>query len=113
MLPCKNKKTVYAVIAPVVFPEGFSVCSGGKSNALEIERNGEGVPVLRGTSIAGVLRSAVDAEFRELYFGKALENGSDRQESALVFHDLAFADLSSVSMHNQICRHTGAVSEEN
>ena len=110
---CKNKKTVYAVIAPVVFPEGFSVCSSGKSNVLEIERNGEGVPVLRGTSIAGVLRSAVDAEFKELYFGKALENDTERQESALVFHDLSFEDLSSVSMHNQICRHTGSVSEEN
>lgn len=114
----ENKKTVYAVSAPVVFPEGFSVCSAGKGNALEIERNGEGAPVLRGSSIAGVLRSAVAADplfaaLCENYFGKALTGGDERQESAIVFHDMAFEDRTNVSMHNLICRHTGSVSQEN
>ena len=114
----ENKKTVYAVSAPVVFPEGFSVCSTGKGNALEIERNGEGAPVLRGSSIAGVLRSAVAAdplfaEYCETYFGKALFSGDERQESAVAFHDMAFDDRTNVSMHNLICRHTGSVSQEN
>ena len=113
---CENQKTVYAVIAPICFPEGFSVGHGGKSNSLEIERNGEGAPVLRGSSIAGILRATVAANARfsnnvENYFGKALENNTERQESALVFHDLELKNLSSITMHNLICRHTGSISE--
>ncbi len=109
---------VYVVKASLFFPEGFSIGGNGKSNRLEIERDGYGNPVIRGSSIAGLLREEVrkDPRFGELcewYFGKPLERNSDRSESRLIFFDTPLKNLTDESMHNQICRHTGSVSEIN
>lgn len=112
---CENRKTVYVVSAPLCFPEGFTIGSSGEGNDLEIERDGAGNPVLRGSSVAGLLRSATAASpfapFTDRWFGKALDTGGERQESCLSFSDTAFADLSASSTHNLMCRHTGSVSE--
>lgn len=112
--------TIYAVIAPLSFPEGFSIGSGnGKGNRLEIERNGEGKAVIRGTSIAGLLRSEVenDPRFNEdddrYYFGSPLDKQEERRESRLHFTDTVFSAGSQESMHNLMSRHTGSVSQEN
>ena len=109
---------VYVAVLPLVFPNGFTIGgSNGKSNALEIERNGEGMPVIRGTSMAGLLRAATEEsdycdEVDEL-FGKALESNEDRQESLLVVHDVALPNASESSMHNRMNRHTGSPSVAN
>ena len=114
-----NAGTVYAVIAPLIFPEGFSIGSGnGKSNALEIERNGHDKPVIRGTSVAGLLRAETesDPQFKEdveTYFGAPLLSGDERRESRLIFSDTELNAGSSESMHNLMSRHTGSISQEN
>lgn len=109
----------YALAAKLVFPEGFSIGNGGKEgNSYSIERNGEGKPVLRGSSIAGLLRAKMkeDPFYRDeldYYFGCALESGCERQESRVRFYDMDFDDMTEEAMHNKICRHTGAPSVEN
>ena len=111
--------TVYAVIAPLIFPEGFSIGSGnGKSNSLEIERNGEGHPVIRGTTIAGLLRAETENDprfekYAETYFGAPLDRNEDRRESRLIFSDAVLSEGSAESMHNLMSRHTGSISLEN
>ena len=114
----EDARVVYAVAAPLLFPEGFSIGGSGKSNALEIERDGRGNPVIRGSSIAGQLRAEVEmdsrfAESSDWYFGAPLSQNSERGESRLVFFDTALNDRTEESMHNLICRHTGSVSEVN
>ena len=115
----ENYEIAYAVELPVVFPEGFSIGSGSKNgNMTSIERNGKGMPVLRGTSVAGILRAKIsqDARFAEMveyYFGKALNKNIDRQESLFHFYDTEFPKSLEETMHNKICRHTGSVSTEN
>ena len=114
-----KEQIVVAVVAPLVFPEGFSVGHGErKSNLLTIERDGQDNPVLRGSSVAGVLRAAAEQDGRytegvDFYFGKALENREDRQESCVVCEDSFFKNETDETMHNRICRHTGSVSDEN
>ncbi|MBQ7651503.1 MAG: hypothetical protein IJS15_11125, partial [Victivallales bacterium] len=110
---------VYAAVMPLVFPHGFTIGgSNGKSNSLEIERDGEGNPVIRGSSMAGLLREAAvkagyDSNDIEYYFGKALDSGDDRQESQLIVHDMTFPDATETSMHNKMNRHTGSASVVN
>ncbi len=108
---------VYVAVLPLVFPNGFTIGgSNGKSNVLEIERNGEKMPVIRGTSMAGLLRAATEesdyCDEVEALFGKALDTNEDRQESMLVFHDVALPDASESSMHNRMNRHTGSPSAD-
>ena len=112
--------TVYAVIAPLIFPEGISIGSGngnGKSNALQIERNGQGKPVIRGTTVAGLLRGEVEnderlSESAEYYFGAPLDQ-DERQESRLYFADTVLPDGTAEAIHNLMSRHTGSISAEN
>lgn len=116
----KDTQIVYAFYVPLVFPEGFSVGSSGKNNKIEIERNGRGRPVLRGSSLAGVFRSELSMLWGDdednngiaYYFGQALDRNEERQESRMVFSDLEFENKTEESMHNLICRHTGSVSTE-
>ena len=50
---------VYMISIPVRFPEGLAPGDGkGGSNRLVISKNGRNKPVLRGSAITGVLRSA-------------------------------------------------------
>ena len=112
----KDAQIVYAFSVPLIFPEGLSVGSSGKNNKIEIERNGRGNPVLRGSSLAGVFRSEITKYYDEdkaaYFFGRALDRKEERQESRVVFFDLEFANETEESMHNLICRHTGSVSTE-
>ncbi len=114
-----NYDVVHAYSIALEFPEGLMV--GGSeqhSNFLRLERRGDGRPVLRGTSVAGVLRHLLaerkhySPELLDQYFGWALDEGADRGNSSLVFHDVPFADACLVSMHNQIDRNLGSVDTE-
>ena len=52
----------YRIYGKAVFPEGIAPGEGkGLSNILLAARNGSNQPVLRGTALAGALRSAFDA----------------------------------------------------
>ena len=112
-------KMIYAVQIPLVFPEGFSIGgANGSSNAAEIDRNGAGIPVIRGTSLAGILRSAAENEaaFEDVvfdYFGYPLERDWERGESRLIFSDCAVQCGTDTSTHNLINRHTGSTSTLN
>lgn len=112
-------RIVYAVIANIFFPEGFAIGSSGrKSNALEIERDGKGSPVIRGSSVAGLLRSKAEAcglfdDVCDFYFGAPLNRGEERRQSNLVFYDTVIQSGTEENMHNLINRHTGSVSLEN
>lgn len=108
-------KVVYAMYIPLVFPEGFAIGGQkGSSNFSEIERNGENQPVIRGTTLAGLLRSAAEDEpaFDEVledYFGYPLDSGLGRGESRLIFSDSAVINYSTnISTHNLINRHTSS-----
>ena len=106
-----DAQIIYAFCVPMIFPEGFSVGSSGKNNKIEIECNGRGNPVLRGSSVAGVFRSEIDLdEELDYYFGRALDREQERQESRMVFFDLEFDKKVEESAHNLISRHTGSVS---
>ena len=51
-------RRVHALFVPVQFPAGIAPGEGGDFNTLTVARNGQGQPVLRGTSLAGALRHA-------------------------------------------------------
>ena len=46
----------FLIILPLVFPEGIAPGAGSGYNRIHLARNGLGEPILRGTSLAGVLR---------------------------------------------------------
>lgn len=50
--------TVYALSCSLVFPAGLAPGEESQSNRILVARNGKGNPVLRGSSLAGVLRNA-------------------------------------------------------
>jgi CRISPR/Cas system CMR subunit Cmr4 (Cas7 group RAMP superfamily) len=103
---------------PVEFPAGAAPGAGRDGNACYLARDGRGRPVLRGSALAGALRSgwrraterpAADAEH---WFGNA-SNATSRTGSAsrIAVHDVALATDGQDSdrrTHNAIDRHTGA-----
>ncbi|MBU4485745.1 MAG: hypothetical protein KKD38_02340 [Candidatus Delongbacteria bacterium] len=107
------------VIIPVRFPEGLHP-GGGKDfkNHLVIDRNGHGYPVLRGTSIIGVLRNAYfDLGYNpDKWFGSANTANDLQNESRIISDDCAFSfnnsSVSSESVHNIISRHTHSSNEQ-
>lgn len=114
-------KTVYKLTTKVVFPEGAAPGAGGNSsNTQMVTRNGEGSPLLRGTALAGVLRSAyadksgvstMDTVVSK-WFG-APRDGDFDQDSIIKIAD-AVVSCNAVleRTHNMVNRHTGAVAEK-
>ena len=110
----------YRIYGKAVFPEGIAPGEGkGLSNILLAARNGNNQPVLRGTALAGALRSAFDAlgekHGADKWFGRAHDKGDSRSEDSLVYvADMALntgagVDRSEFRTHNLINRHTGSV----
>ena len=112
----------YRIYGKAVFPEGIAPGEDkGLSNMITASRNGEGEPVLRGTALAGVLRSAFtnlkEKEFAYKWFGEPLDKEHNRSRDSLVY----VADMvlntgvtrdsfnSEIRTHNLINRHSGAV----
>jgi CRISPR/Cas system CSM-associated protein Csm3 (group 7 of RAMP superfamily) len=95
----------------IMFPEGVAPGEQREANALLIATDGRGTPILRGSSIAGVLRSAYerldDAEAK-WWFGAASDDRNGVRSRVLVA-DMRFQDLQPVvRTHNGIDRHRGA-----
>ena len=109
----------YRISGIVKFPEGLAAGESRGANAIEIARNGEGLPVLRGTSIAGALRSALqEAGVPDksicFWFGDKLEGKNDFKASQIVVADVvldAGKKAPETRMHNQVDRKTGSVAD--
>jgi len=110
-----------ALFVPIIFDQGVSPGEGSDMNRLTVAIDGQGRPVLRGTSIAGVLRSEYAAVSKKdivnLWFGDAnnsVEKPNQCQDSLIQF-DTAVLDVGQSgvveSTHHQRNRHTGVVSE--
>lgn len=115
---------IYRLNLPLSFPEGLHSGEGKTGNHLVIARDGMGSPVLRGSALAGALRSGwLKAQFPETtrdderdfaaaeWFGRALEGDKEHAPSPLRVPDcrLASADSPVIKRtHNLIDRHRGA-----
>lgn len=119
----KHKKLVRFYL-PLIFPEGVSPGDGANGNVNVIAHDGEGMPVLRGTAMAGALRQAYAYEVNlnrftdevNFWFGAAANDKANqgREISRVIIPDtkLECGDAEEdVRMHNAIDRHTGAVRE--
>ncbi len=114
---------------PLVFPAGLAPGAGRTAgNELALARDGRGRPLLRGSALAGALRSAwarahdivdtdttgeLDPRLAER-FGAALDHGAERVEcpSALRVRDVLLetgVEGPTRRAHNAVDRHTGAV----
>lgn len=114
----------YRIYGKAVFPEGIAPGDGkGFSNMIVASRNGKNTPLLRGTSIAGALRSAfkkLSPEDVNLWFGQALgeEGQSAVSQNSLVYvadmplhtsNGDSVEGASEIRTHNLNNRHTGSV----
>ena len=111
--------TVYKITAMVVFPEGVAPGAGSSSNRHIVARNGKDEPVLRGSALAGIIRSAYadkmgvtsrdDSVSR--WFGEA--RISDFDTDSLVQVADAVINCRSINerTHNMVNRHTGAAAK--
>lgn len=108
-------KYVYRLSIPIVFDAGLCPGGGRESNRISVSFNGRKEAVLHGSSVAGVLRSALRSEKSidvEEWFGCALE----RSESVSWNSRVKIADVIldpgkgkvDTRTHNAINRHTGA-----
>ena len=106
----------YKITAGVEFPEGIAPGAGSRSNKKILARNGKGKIILRGSALAGILRSAyADKLGKESWdedvvkwFGQ--EAFSDIDNSSLVKTADTVIRCSAVNerTHNMVNRHTGA-----
>ncbi len=118
--------TIHRLTLFLEFPEGLRPGAGKSGgNQLQIDFDGKGRPVLRGTSLAGVLRHAYadacgarpDSPQVSRWFGFACDARSGQEgglPSPLRVHDMVFGDGSNLSNivlrhHNAMDRHWGVV----
>lgn len=107
----------FLLILPLEFPEGVAPGAGSGYNQLQLARNGRGQPILRGTSLGGVLRHALRrrgtiANISEL-FGEAAETSDEGTPSRLKISDCVLSIGTStntqIRTHHLRDRHTKTV----
>lgn len=107
----------YRISGIVNFPEGLAAGEGRESNVTAVAQDGMGRYVLRGTSIAGTIRSAlpewgVPETSVAFWFGDRKEEKNDFKASQIMVSDMVL-DTGKQSaenrMHNMLNRHTGTV----
>lgn len=106
----------YKITAGVEFPEGIAPGAESHSNRKILARNGRGEIIMRGSALAGVLRSAYADELGVVswdenvvrWFGQ--ETFSDIDNSSLVKTADTLIHCKAVNerTHNMVNRHTGA-----
>lgn len=111
-----NAKIGFRMSVPITFPEGVHPGAGGSGNQLAIAKDGLERPVLRGTAIAGVIRSAVHASGQaaaaNVWFGEEVREDAASNPSRIVVEDCLLdmgAALIADTTHNGVNRHTHAV----
>ncbi|MDO4559181.1 MAG: RAMP superfamily CRISPR-associated protein, partial [Planctomycetia bacterium] len=114
-----GQRSVFRLTIPLVFPAGLSSCSGSAGNLISLARDGQERVVLRGSSIAGVLRnlwrSAQKVSDRDPVvtdiFGSPAGDESPGQ-SPLTVPDVVL-EIGKSSSVSRMCharnRHTGSV----
>jgi CRISPR/Cas system CSM-associated protein Csm3 (group 7 of RAMP superfamily) len=109
--------SIHALTFEVVFPHGLCDGQGSGYNRIEMTRDGQGRPVIHGSSIAGVLRHGLPQDEYVDFFGKpAKEQAGDQPgyDSPLQVPDcvLSFSKDNSSEVertHHLRDRHTKAV----
>ena len=82
-------KGILQLDTPLLIAEGASSNERGGLD-IHVLQNRDGVPLIPGTSLAGVLRSAVKDEMRDLLFGTIDEDHP--QQSAVLLYDVLLAN---------------------
>lgn len=109
----------YRISGKVLFPEGLSAGEGREANVTDLARDGMGRFLLRGTSIAGTIRSAlmdwgVPEESISFWFGDKKEIKNDIKASQIMVSDMLLEtknQSAEIRTHNKIDRNTGTVSD--
>jgi len=104
------RNMICRISGTLVFPEGLMPGEESKSNKLTIARNGQGKPLLRGTALAGALRSRFVDGDAKTWFGESLDGEEDTKESRVqVVDSLLDASDDSITsrMHHLRIRHNG------
>ena len=108
------------LFVPLCFDHGLSPGEGSETNRLAVARDGLNRLVLRGTSIAGVLRHAearsVGNDIAKIWFGEASDERADSLSTdSLVQIDCAILESGKAapfeSTHHLRNRHTVAVTK--
>lgn len=102
-----------------VFPEGAAPGAGGSANRRLVAKNGKDQAILRGSALAGVLRSAyadkmgVSSQDKSVarWFGAGYDG--DQENSSVVQVADAVINCKALNQrtHNMVNRHTGAVAK--
>lgn len=107
---------IHRLVIPLQFPEGLHPGAGKDlANRLTISYDGQGRPVLRGSSFAGILRHAYEAEDPRgtpFHFGRANDEVQEVAASRLEVADIVLDTGKSMAVsrhHNSMDRHSGAV----
>jgi CRISPR/Cas system CSM-associated protein Csm3 (group 7 of RAMP superfamily) len=107
---------VLRLAAEVELPHGAAPGASREGSTSILARDGNGAPLLRGSALAGVLRSQWRRRFNRSeadarkWFGTAASDGSG-QASRVMVEDIRFEpspNASETRVHNLIDRHTGA-----
>ncbi len=115
-----NYSKVSCITVDVVFPAGVALGASTSSNFTEIDRNGKGSVVIRGTAIAGVFRHAYSEFFSkessDQLFGVAIDGKKNEGRfSRIRFFDsiLSTGENGDVvaRTHNSVDRHWGRVTK--
>ena len=115
-----NYSRIACITCSVEFPAGIAVGSSSSLNFTEIDRNGKGELLVRGTAIAGVIRheylSRFGSDETDELFGKALDTRKgDGKRSCICFFDAILDTGKCPSVeertHNSIDRHWGRVTK--
>lgn len=110
----------YIITAKAVFPEGISSKQSGIDQTDALCRDGRGYIVLRGTSLAGFLRSEfsrfVSAKAAKNWFGSAADADAlaGYQSSRIQVENIVLAKpetQSAIRTHNAVDRKTGSVTD--
>jgi len=114
--------SIHRLFVELEFPEGLSAGEGKDGNILTMARDGRGLPVLRGSSLAGALRhawasrqgEASDAPSVLAWFGSANDGEASGAPSLLHVPDSVVDPGQGeargiLRTHNAVNRHTGAV----
>ncbi|MDR2441592.1 MAG: RAMP superfamily CRISPR-associated protein [Planctomycetaceae bacterium] len=116
--------SVYCLTFTLQFKNGLAAGDGNFGNEMLLARNGKGELVLRGTSLAGVLRHSYEKQYGEddttLFFGTSAENNHNDvseeigTESPLIVSDIVLnvnKNMEYRRTHHLRNRHTGSVVE--
>jgi CRISPR/Cas system CSM-associated protein Csm3 (group 7 of RAMP superfamily) len=103
---------IHRLVIPISFPDGVSPGAGRDGNRSLLAMSGRGIPVLRGTAIAGALRHAWEHahpnDDSSTWFGSPA--GTDAHDaSPLRILDAPIAAATEQRMHNALDRHRGSV----